>query len=41
MSRLSFKIVVLDKDIEKVDIDKIYDINIVETVFKGKTVYKK
>lgn len=33
--------VVLDKDIEKVDIDKIYDINIVETVFKGKTVYKK
>ena len=33
--------VVLDKDIETVDIDKIYDINIVETVFKGKTVYKQ
>ena len=33
--------VVLDKNIEKVDIDKIYDINIVETVFKGKTVFKK
>ena len=33
--------VILDKDIEKVDADKIYDINIVETVFKGKTVYKK
>ena len=33
--------VILDKDIEKVDTDKIYDINIVETVFKGKTVYKK
>lgn len=33
--------VVLDKDIEKVDIDKIYDINVVETVFKGKTVYRK
>ena len=33
--------VVLDKDIEAVDIDKIYDIEIVETVFKGKTVYKK
>ena len=32
--------VLLDKDIEKVDIDKIYDINIVETVFKGKTVYR-
>lgn len=33
--------VILDKDIEKVDINKIYDINVVETVFKGKTVYKK
>ena len=33
--------VVLDKDIENVDIDKIYDINVVETVFKGKTVFKK
>ena len=33
--------VILDKDIEKVDIDKIYDINVVETVFKGKTVFKK
>lgn len=33
--------IVLDKDIEKVDIEKIVDINIVETVFKGKTTYKQ
>ena len=33
--------VVLDKDIEKVPVDNIVDMNIVETVFKGKTVYKQ
>ena len=33
--------VVLDKDIENVPINNIVDINIVETVFKGKTTYKK
>ena len=33
--------IVLDKDIEKVAKEEIYSINIMETVFKGKTVYKK
>ena len=33
--------IVLDKDIEKVKTNDIVDINVVETVFKGKTVYKQ
>ena len=33
--------IVLDKDIESVPTNNIVDIEIVETVFKGKTVYKK
>lgn len=33
--------VVLSKDIENVPTDEIYTINIVETVFKGKTTYKR
>ncbi|MDO4940198.1 MAG: UDP-N-acetylmuramyl-tripeptide synthetase [Erysipelotrichaceae bacterium] len=33
--------VVLDKDIEKTPVDNIIDLQIVETVFKGKTTYKK
>ena len=33
--------IVLDKDIEKVPTSNIVDINIVETVFKGKSVYKQ
>ena len=33
--------VILDSDIEKTPIDKIIDLTIVETVFKGNTTYKK
>ena len=33
--------VVLSKDIESVSADEIYTINVVETVFKGKTTYKR
>lgn len=33
--------VVLSKDIESVKADEIYTINVVETVFKGKTTYKR
>ena len=36
----SAELVVLDGDIENTPADKLEDINVVETVFKGKTVYK-
>ncbi len=37
----SAELVVLDSDIEKTSAEKIQDIQVLETVFKGKTVYKK
>ncbi|MBQ7486704.1 MAG: amidohydrolase [Clostridia bacterium] len=37
----SAELVVLDSDIESTPADQIQDINVLETVFKGKTVYRK
>ncbi|MBQ3426916.1 MAG: amidohydrolase [Clostridia bacterium] len=37
----SAEIVVLDSDIESVPVEQIQDIKVLETVFKGKTVFKK
>ncbi len=37
----SADLVILDSDIENTDIDKIYDIKVAKTLFKGKVVYEK
>ena len=37
----SADLVILDSDMEKTDINKIYAIRVEKTLFKGKVVYKK
>ena len=37
----SAELVVLDSDIETTPVEQIQDIKVIETVFKGKTVFKK
>ena len=37
----SAEMVLLDRDIETTPVDQIQDIKVLETVFKGKTVFKK
>ena len=37
----SAELVVLDSDIETIPVEQIQDIKVLETVFKGKTVFKK
>lgn len=37
----SAELVVLDRDIETIPVEEIQDINVLETVFMGKTVFKK
>jgi predicted amidohydrolase YtcJ len=37
----SAELVVLDSDIENIPVEQIQDVKVLETVFKGKTVFKK